>query len=236
MTAREHTVSESTAASVPSPSLMLRGLVLDVGLPVLAYYGLHLLGASDFTALLVASAVAALRVAWTAVRRRTLNAFATVMLLVYGVGLVLALVTEDARTLLLRDSFVTASVGLVFLVTAWIGRRPLTLAASESFAPGKAAEIAQEYATNPHVRRGHRLSSTVWGAGLVAEALIRVPVVYLLPVSVAVGLSQALLVVTLVGLAVWNGWYVRRAQARGRGTAGDGADGAGRRRQAGTAE
>lgn len=202
--------------SVPSPLLMLRGLLLDVGLPVIAYYGLHLLGASDFTALLAASAVAAVRVVWTALRQRRFNAFATVMLLVYGVGLVLALATGDARTLLLRDSFVTASVGLVFLVTAWIGTRPLTLAASESFAPGKAADMAREYATNPHVRRGHRLSSTVWGIGLIAEALLRVPIVYLLPVSVAVGASEALLVVTLVGLMVWNGWYVRRAQARGR--------------------
>jgi hypothetical protein len=204
-----------TASSVPSPLLMLRGLLLDVGLPVIAYYALHLAGASDFTALLVASAVAGVRVLWTAVRQRRFNAFATVMLLVYGVGLVLALATGDARTLLLRDSFVTASVGLVFLVTAWIGSRPLTLAASESFAPGRAAEMAQEYATNPYFRRGHRLSSTVWGLGLIAEAVIRVPIVYLLPISVAVGLSEALLVIALVGLMVWNGWYVRRAQRRG---------------------
>ena len=54
---------------------------------------------------------------------------------------------------------ITASVGVVFLVTAIRGRRPLTLAALQSFVPSRAAVAAQEYATNPHVRRGHRSTS-----------------------------------------------------------------------------
>ncbi|MFR9807197.1 hypothetical protein ACL02T_33595 [Pseudonocardia sp. RS010] len=81
------------------------------------------------------------------------------MLLVYGIGFVLALATGDPRTLLLRNSLITASVGVVFLVTAI---------------------------------RGHRLSSTVWGIGLIVEALVRIPVVYLLPVDVSVGATEAL--------------------------------------------
>ena len=35
-------------SDAPGPLVMLRGLALDVGLPVLAYYVLHLLGASDW--------------------------------------------------------------------------------------------------------------------------------------------------------------------------------------------
>lgn len=201
------------SAPVPGPLVMLRGLALDVGLPVLAYYALHLAGASDWAALLAATAVAGARIAWSAWRRRSLNAFATVMLLVYGVGLALTLVTADPRTLLLRTSLVTAAIGVVFLVTAWHGRHPLTLSASQSFAPADAERAAREYATNPLVRHGHRVSSAVWGLGLLAEAVVRVPVVYLLPVDVAVGVSEGLLVVALVGLAAWNGRYVRRARA-----------------------
>lgn len=68
----------------PGPLSMLRGLALDVGLPVLAYYVLHLLGASDWAALLAGSGLAAARIGWSAVRAGQLNAFATVMLLVYG--------------------------------------------------------------------------------------------------------------------------------------------------------
>ncbi|WP_181781445.1 VC0807 family protein [Pseudonocardia pini] len=205
----------SPAASVPGPMTMLRGLALDVGLPVLAYYALHLLGASDWIALLAASAVAAVRVVWSAVRARKLNVFATVMLLVYGAGFAMAFFTGDPRTLLLRNSLITASVGTVFLVTAIRGKRPLTLAALQSFTPAKAAEAQLEYDTDPHVRRGHRFSSTVWGVGLLAEAVLRVPLVYLLPVDVAVGVTEVLFVGTFVLLIAWNGWWVARARRRG---------------------
>jgi hypothetical protein len=202
-----------TSSAVPAPSTLLRGLAADVGLPVVAYYALHLLGTSDWVALLAASLVAGARLVWSAVRHRTLNAFATVMLLVYGVGLVLAFTTDDPRAMLLRTSFVTAAVGLVFLGTAWDGRRPLTLAATQAFAPGRASDAAADFAARAAVRRGHRISSAVWGAGLVADSVLRIPVVYLLPIDVAVGVSEALFVATMVGLAAWNGWYVRRARS-----------------------
>ncbi|HEV7471064.1 MAG TPA: VC0807 family protein [Pseudonocardia sp.] len=192
------------------PLGIVRGLAWDVGLPVAVYYALHLLGASDWVALLAATGVAGLRLVWTALRDRALNAFALVMLIVYGIGLVLAFATGDPRLLLLRSSITTAAVGVAFLVSAALGRRPLTLAAQQSFSPGSAAELAEGYRTQPLTRHGHRVSSTVWGAGLVAESVLRIPIVFLLPVDVAVGLSEGLLVATFALLILWNGRYVRR--------------------------
>ncbi|MFP5022607.1 VC0807 family protein [Pseudonocardia phyllosphaerae] len=208
------TVAENNASIPAGPGMLLRGLALDVGLPVAVYYLLFLCGAPDPVSLLAASGVAAARVVWSAVRRRTLNAFATVMLIVYGAGFLLVFVSGDPRSLLLRTSLISAALGVVFLVTAIRGRRPLTLAAMQSFAPDKAAGAAREFESDPAVRHGHRVSSTVWGVGLLAEAALRVPMVYLLPIPVAVGATEALLVVTLVALAAWNVWYVRRARAR----------------------
>ena len=153
---------------------MLRGLGWDVGLPVLGYYALHLAGVNDFVALLVASLLAAARIGWVAVRERELNPFATVMLVVFGIGLVLAFVSGDPRFLLLKNSIVTGAVGLVFLVTTLWGR-PLSLAASQSFQPARREEIRREYDTDPLVRRGHRVSSAVWGGVLLGESLVRVP-------------------------------------------------------------
>ncbi|GAA1873979.1 hypothetical protein GCM10009836_63760 [Pseudonocardia ailaonensis] len=196
------------------PLTMIRGLAWDVGLPVATYYVLHLLGFDDWIALLGGSVVAALRIVWVAVRHRRLNPFATVMLVVYGAGFALAFATGEPRTLLLRNSLITGVLGLVFLWTAICGRRPLTLSALQSFQPAQAAQVQAEFDTDADVRRGHRFSSTVWGVGLLAEALIRIPLVFLLPVSVAVGLTEALLIVTLVGLAAWNAWWVRRASRR----------------------
>ena len=145
---------------------MLRGLGWDVGLPVVGYYALHLLGRRRLVALLAATRLAAVRIVWVAVRERALNPFATVMLLVFGIGLLLAFVSGDPRFLLLKNSIVTGVLGLVFLATTLFGT-PLTLAASQSFQPARKTEIRHEYDTDPHVRRGHRLSSTVWGVGLI---------------------------------------------------------------------
>lgn len=47
----------------------------------------------------------------------------------------------------------------------------------------------------------------VWGTVLLAEAAVRVPPVYLLPINVMVGLSTALLVVTIGGLARPVRWH-----------------------------
>ena len=204
----------SAPGSGPSARLMLRGMAWDVGLPVVGYYALHLAGVSDLVALLVASLLAAVRIAWVAVRERELNPFATVMLVLFGLGLVLALVSGDPRFLLLKNSIVTGAVGLVFLGTTLFGT-PLSLAASQSFQPARKAEIRQEYDTDPHVQRGHRLSSTVWGVGLILEALVRVPLVFLLPIDVMVGLGEVLTIATIAGLLAWNVWFVKRAIARG---------------------
>lgn len=203
--------------TAPSVRLMARGLAWDVGLPVIGYYALHLAGVSDLLALLVATALAAIRILWVAVRDRELNPFATVMLVVFGIGLVLALVSGDARFLLLKNSVVTGALGLVFLGTTLFGT-PLTLAASQSFQPARKLEIRQAYDTDPRVRRGHRLCSAVWGVGLLLEALIRVPLVFLLPISVMVGLGEAMTIAVIGGLLAWTIWYVKRAAARQQAT------------------
>ena len=40
----------------------------------------------------------------------------------------------------------------------------------------------------------YTVSSAVWGTGLLVEAAVRVPLVYLLPISVMVGVSEAMMV------------------------------------------
>lgn len=196
------------------PGAMIRGLAMDVGLPLVTYYALHLAGVADWPALLAATGVAALRIGWDVARRRRLNLFATLMLVVFGVGLLLTLVSGDERFLLAQDSITLGGVALVFLVTSRWGT-PLTLAAMQSFSPRKAEALTEAFRTDPDVRHGVRLSSAVWGAGLFALAVLRVPLIYLLPVSVMVGLGTVLTIATFAALIGWNVWYVARARREG---------------------
>jgi len=76
---------------------LIRVMLLDVGLPLLAYYGLHALGVSDYRALLAGTVVAGLRVAFVALRNRRLDGFAGVLMAMFAIGLALSFVTGDAR-------------------------------------------------------------------------------------------------------------------------------------------
>jgi intracellular septation protein A len=192
----------------PGMTAMIRSMVADLGLPVLTYYGLHAAGASDTAALLAGTMAAGARLVWVAIRSRALSHFSMVMGAVFGVGLLFTLLTGDPRFLLIKHSAMAAVIGSMFLLTALRGGKPLTLSAQQSFMPAKAAELAAEYAANAEVRRGHRVASLVWGGGLLAEAVVRVVLVYLLPVSVMVGLSMGLTVLTFTLLIGWNARFI----------------------------
>jgi hypothetical protein len=119
----------------PGVATILRSLLVDVGVPALAYFVAHWLGASDFVALLTGSVIALLRTLFVAVKDRRFQLFSAFMVGVFTVGLVL-------------------------------------------------------------------------------EALLRVPLVFLLPIEVMVTVSTVMLVAAFVLLAVWTRWYATRAQAR----------------------
>ena len=130
------------------------------------------------------------------------------MLVIYGVGLALTFATGDVRFLVLKDSVGTGVLGLLFLCFAVAGH-PLTLAATQTWGRERAVRMAELYSTVPEVRHGHLVASMVWGFGLLAEALLRVLLVFLLPISVVVGLSTALAVVVIGSLMVWTLWYMQ---------------------------
>jgi hypothetical protein len=206
----------ATSPSAPEPvriGTIGRGLARDMGLPLLAYYALHLASASDWAALLAGMAVAGLRIGVVALRTRTPNPFAMVMLLSFGVGLTLALSTGNVRFLLLKDSMTTGVVGLMFLGLAAVGQ-PLTLAAAKTWEPARAEALSEQFRSSAAARHWHLTASVVWGIGLLVEAAVRIPLVYLLPVPVMVGVSAGLMITAFAALVGWTGWYLRRARPR----------------------
>ncbi len=189
------------------------GLVVDIGLPLVAYYALHALGAVDWVALLAATAAAGVRLVAVAVWTRRVSWFAAIMLAMFGVSLALAFVRGDPRFLLLKDSFTTAALGLVFLLSL-LGKQPLTLAGAQTWRPALARELAALYDRDPAARRAFRASALGWGAGLLAEAVARVPLIYLVPVDVMVGLSTGMMIAAMVALAGWNALYIAQVARR----------------------
>jgi hypothetical protein len=191
---------------------MLRSLFWDIGLSLVTYYGLRLLGFDQYVALLGGTVVAGLRTAYIAVKARKLDGFAVFMMGTFGVSLGLSFLTGDAHFLLLKDSIGTSVVGAIFLVSTVFGK-PVIFHAARRFratSPEKAQEWDQRWQTVPAFRHTFRTMSVVWGCGLLLEAMIRVPLVYLLPIDVMAGLGQIFGFLFIGPLFVWSFWYGKR--------------------------
>ena len=211
------TMTQPRPAAPPTARLIWM-MLLDVGLPLLAYYGLHAAGVSDYRALLAGTIMAGLRVAFVALRDRKLDGFAGFLLAMFAVGLALSFATGDARFMLAKDSIGTALAGLIFLGSCVVGRRPLIFYAAQRFSATtdeKRAWWRTMWQTNPAFRRGFRMMSVVWGAGLLTEAAVRIPLIYVLPVNVMVGLSSVLQIAAFTLLMIWTVAYGKRMRSRG---------------------
>ncbi|MFI6303490.1 VC0807 family protein [Amycolatopsis thailandensis] len=190
----------------PAVSLLL----WDVALPLAAYYGLRLTGQSEQISLLAGAVLAACRIAWVAIRDRSFDGFAALLAGVLGVGLVLSVVTGDVKFLLLKESFATATAAVVLLVSCF-GRTPMVLVAVRAGAgAAKRAEIDRLGEEVPAFRRAFTRMSAVWGVVLLLEAVVRVPLVYLLPADVMNALSVVLLLAVIGVLSLWSVRYAEK--------------------------
>jgi hypothetical protein len=126
----------------------------------------------------------------------------------------LSLITDDARFLLAREGFITAMWGLWFLATLW-ARRPAAFALARPLMEGRrafgTASWEELWDTEAAFRRIWRVSTVMWGVGLLVDAALRVLMSYTLPVAVVPGLGGALWPVTFIVLQVVTNVYYHRA-------------------------
>lgn len=193
---------------------LIRNLIWDVGAPLIVYYPLRLLGASAVLALALAAAVALGRIAYVAVRDRRFDGFAALMAVMFGLGLALTLATGDPRVTLAKDSVVTGVIGVAFLGSCVVGRPLMHALARRMLPEARQAEADERWQNSPRYRRRLVVMSAVWGAILLTEAVVRIVLVYTLPVDVMFGLSHVLQL-SAIGLAVlWSIAYGKRAKRR----------------------
>ncbi|MEU7139813.1 VC0807 family protein [Nocardia sp. NPDC046473] len=175
----------------------LAPLARDIAVPVGAYFAMHALGYSDFAGLLAGTVLSAAMLIFLAIRSRRLEVISAIVLCSFVVGLVLSLVTGDARLMIAKDSVGTVLIGLAFLISAMIGKPLIYLAARKGIAasgPAKLAEFEAAYRTNPDKRRAFTALSVLWGGGLLGEGVLRVVLAYQLPVHTMAWLSPVLMI------------------------------------------
>ncbi|MEV6125070.1 VC0807 family protein [Streptomyces sp. NPDC052077] len=176
--------------------------LLDVGVPVAAYYVLKGgLGTSAVTALAWSTAVPLLRTGWGLLGRREVNGLPLLILVVNLVGLAVGLETGDARLMLVKDSALSSVVGIVLLVSAALGRPMMTASLKPWLVkgdPGREAAWARLRRESSAFRAAERRFTVVWGTAFVVECAVRTAGAYSVPVDTMVWLGTVVLVATMV--------------------------------------
>jgi hypothetical protein len=124
-------------------------------------------------------------------------------------------VSGDVHFALAKESFFTAVFGIVCLASL-LAPRPLLFYTGRSFVaagdPARAAAFSDrwQYAGFRHVMR---IMTIVWGVAFLAEAGVRVALVYALPVNAALVASPLLAAGVFGALMVWTIRFGNAAQA-----------------------
>ncbi|MEU5258095.1 VC0807 family protein [Amycolatopsis sp. NPDC021455] len=192
-------------------------VVFEVVVPMALFYGLRAAGVSQWWALMTGVLVAAPYVLWTVVRNRRIDLVALVTLSVLVLSVVLGLLSDDPRTLVIREGW-TAALGGLFgawmLVTVFVGK-PAQLTLGRTIAEVKrGAEGADAWAarwdTDARFRRGLRINTAAWGGVLLAGAVLHVVLVYTLPIDLIALVTNVAWFGALAVLIAWHVWYLRK--------------------------
>jgi hypothetical protein len=210
----------ASAPPLTSPKRQLALLVLDVGAPIGLYYGLRAAGLSNLVALGAGAIVPAVGVIIQLVTRRRLDGVGGVVVVSVLATIMLSLITDSPRFLLARDGFITALWGLWFLATlraGWgpLSRRPAAFTLARPLMEGRrpfgTASWDDVWAREPAFQRIWRMSTVIWGVGLLIDAVLRVLMSYTLPVGAVPALGGALWPVTFIAIQVVTNVYYHRA-------------------------
>lgn len=200
---------------------MINVILWDI-VPVLAtYYICRALGVHEYGAMTAATAAGLLRVVWVAVSQRKLDGFAATMVVVFGVGLALSFATGDEKFLMATKSLTTGILAAVLIGTVVAGK-PAAFSIVKRFgadSPEQARDWDRLYAAEPSFRRVYLVMTLVAAGGLLAESLIRIPLIYLLSTDIMAALSQVLLWGTIALIGAWSAWYGQRGEKRARAIA-----------------
>jgi hypothetical protein len=215
-------MSEPTPAAGPAPigspdlRTMLPDLLIDGALPAIAYQILSRHGVADVPALTAGAIFPAANIIRKFIVTRSLDLIGAIVLIFLTIGVAGSLLSGNVLFVLIKESFITGLVGLLFL-SSLLWKRPIIFYVARQFVAGEDPERLAWWNGRwefPRFRRVMRVMSMVWGLGYLIEALVRVAIALTLPPGKVVIVSPILAIGTTVGLIIWTRNYGRRVQER----------------------
>jgi hypothetical protein len=210
-------IEATTGSMLPNWRHIAPQLVFAGVIPVVAYALLRPHVGSDAFALSVVLVFPVAEIGFERVRRGRLEPIGLIALAGIGIGLVGALALRgDATLLKVRESLLTGLFGVACLLSLF-ARRPVMFYLGRSFAtggdPDKVATFDERW-NLPTVPARFRLTTTVWGTGLVAEAAARTVLALSISTQLFLIVAQVINWSVLGGLFWFTVLYSRASEQR----------------------
>ena len=177
---------------------VLRTVVVEVLTPIAVYLLLVGLAVPPVWALVGSAAVSVVVLAVGWARTRTLSTLGLLVLAQFVLGVVIALLTGDARFVLAKDYLITLLVALAAAASLRL-RRPFIARVRRDLSTDP-SRFDEQWDSSPAFRRVHRRLTWAWVAGLAGQAVLAIIVIYSVPLTAAVVATSVLTPAVLLGL------------------------------------
>jgi hypothetical protein len=200
-----------------SPAPPIRGLLWDISLnaaiPLALYqFSRRYISPSELTALIFATAFPLGKSALGLSRRSQLDPVALIVLLGILTSAAAILIGGNPKVLLIRESLFTGAFGCACLFSLFL-HRPIMFYFGRYFVarddPEKQKRFDSAWEITP-VRRTHRLITIVWGLAYIADFIVRIILIDLLPSAWVLAVSPILIGATTIAVLLWTRQTVRR--------------------------
>jgi hypothetical protein len=191
------------------PSILINGVA-----PYVIYSVLHdRYQVAELPALLATSIPPLLDALVGIVRWRRVDFLAGFVLFTIALSIGLVALGGDPRLYLIRESFITAGIGLAFTLSNPLPR-PLGFFFARYFMAGndaaKLAWVNDLWQSSPGFRHAIRVSNVVWGTGFVLEAAVRTYLVFNLSIEQFLIVSPIVFYGFYAALLGWSVVFGRR--------------------------
>jgi hypothetical protein len=171
---------------------------------------------SSIAALSIATVIPLIDNLFSFMKRRKLDVFAVFMLVSFLLGLAMLCIGGNERLLLIRESFVTGILGIIFLGSL-LFPRPLIYYFAIRFTVGNDPDKTSAFADNwqyAYFRFVLRFLTVVWGLALIGEAAVRSILVFKLSVAQFLAVSNFVLYGFIGAAILFTFVYRKHSQKR----------------------
>jgi len=195
---------------------MLPTLIFDVALPIVIFNVLSRYGIPTLWALVAGGLSPALNNLRLWAKSRRIEPLGIIVMTFLAVGTAASLISGSVFFALIKDSFLTATFGLICLGSLF-AQRPLLFYINRQFVAGDDPARLEWWNglwELPDFRAAMRLVTAVWGVTYLIEAALRVGLALVLSPAQVVAISPIMAFGVLVALIAWTRRYLLAIRER----------------------